>query len=626
MKRSFDNLFPLLVVLAVLFLLGYPFAFLMGYPLAKTNLEDHNRWSQQTIKAFEPVNVSDLSNLKFTDSISAETGLLVFEGTPVRSAYTVDGQLLTLESDSLQPVQLTPLSGQIDGQNQVFRTERPTTDHPLYLNDRLLEPGYEKPPEKPDGVRLTFTFTDTQGVFALHGQLLVPGKDYTLDGTTLTLSQPAPLWLSLRTEPDWARPIRVTGDYAWADDATLVLKQAPPAGSTLQLASAVVRWAQRLDGVVDGQNRTFHLRHKNLVSNDAQRQIYVDDHLLRTQGRRPQQRADGQTTTFTFPEPGGIITLNGNALTAGQDYEQNGQTVTFKQPPPRLGQLLQFDYVIADAEQSQLVLALPPASGSVVWANTYTVYDKPRCGTNVFECFLSLPQHPVPLPHWLFTTAPTFFAKHPWESDTDVVREVLYTARGTLVALLAGGFVGLLLAALFVIIRPLERALLPWVIASQTVPIIALVPMLVLILANFGITIQTSILPTAIIGGYLSFFPITVGATKGLRSVDPLALDLMRSYAASKWQVFFKVRLFAAVPFIFASFKVGAAASLVGTLISETETSNAKGLGFAILGQVQAGNVADLWLLFIISSLMGIVFVSAVGWVERLVAPWMRKV
>ena len=177
---------------------------------------------------------------------------------------------------------------------------------------------------------------------------------------------------------------------------------------------------------------------------------------------------------------------------------------------------------------------------------------------------------------------------------------------------------GLSLAVLFVLLRPLERALLPWVIASQTVPIIALVPVLLLVLGNFGITIQTSILPTAIIGAYIAFFPVVVGTVKGLRSVDPLALDLMRSYAASPRQVFMKVRFPAAAPFFFTSLKLGTAAALVGALVAETESNNRRGLGFQILGQVQSGNVADVWILLLISALLGVGLVALVGLVQRL--------
>ena len=131
-------------------------------------------------------------------------------------------------------------------------------------------------------------------------------------------------------------------------------------------------------------------------------------------------------------------------------------------------------------------------------------------------------------------------------------------------------------------------------------------------------------MPTALIGAYIAFFPVVVGTVKGLRSVDPLALDLMKSYAATRLQVFAKVRFPAAVPFLFTALKLAAAAALVGALVAETESNNRRGLGFQILGQVQSGNVADVWILLLVSALLGIGLVALVGLVQRVVAPWER--
>ncbi|HHO55739.1 MAG TPA: ABC transporter permease subunit, partial [Trueperaceae bacterium] len=215
-----------------------------------------------------------------------------------------------------------------------------------------------------------------------------------------------------------------------------------------------------------------------------------------------------------------------------------------------------------------------------------------------------------------------FFAKFPFSDQRNIIRAIIYSTLGTLSALALGGLIGIILAILFVLFRPLERALLPWTIASQTIPIIALVPVLLLVLGNFGITIQTSLLPTAIIGAYICFFPIVVSTVKGLRAVDPLTLDLMKSYAASPLEVFMKVRFPAAVPFFFTGIKLGAAAALLGALVAETESNNSRGLGFQILGQVQSGNVADVWILLIISGLLGIGLVAFVNLLQRIFAPW----
>ena len=382
---------------------------------------------------------------------------------------------------------------------------------------------------------------------------------------------------------------------------------------------------QPLEGEVNGEKRVFTFPVDNLVENDGDRTLFVDDTPLTYDAERPEERVDGETRTFTFEGEAGLVALDGRLIEEGEDFERSANTLTFSQTPPRNAQLRQYpDYAVTNPAAGEVTLAEAPAGGSSLTTTNYTYYARPGCGANMLECFFALPQHPVPFPHWIAAGVAPFLSKYPFTDERNVVRATLYTALGTLAALALGGAVGIILAVLFVLLRPLERALLPWVIASQTVPIIALVPVLLLILGNFGITIQTSILPTAIIGAYIAFFPVVVGTVKGLRSVDPLALDLMRSYAASPRQVFMKVRFPAATPFFFTSLKLGTAAALVGALVAETESNNRRGLGFQILGQVQSGNVADVWILLLISALLGVGLVALVGLVQRLIAPWER--
>ena len=383
--------------------------------------------------------------------------------------------------------------------------------------------------------------------------------------------------------------------------------------------------SQPLQGEVNGANRTFSFPVDNLVENDGKRTLLVDNAPLSYDAERPEERVDGETRTFTFESQSGLVTLDGRLVEEGGDFERITNTLTFSRPPPRNAQLRQYpDYAVTNPARGEVTLAEAPRAGSSLTTNDYTFYARPSCGANVLECFFALPQHPVPFPHWIAAGIVPFFSKYPLTDERNVVRATLYTALGTLAALALGGAVGIILAVLFVLLRPLERALLPWVIASQTVPIIALVPVLLLVLGNFGITIQTSILPTAIIGAYIAFFPVVVGTVKGLRSVDPLALDLMRSYAASPRQVFMKVRFPAAAPFFFTSLKLGTAAALVGALVAETESNNRRGLGFQILGQVQSGNVADVWILLLVSALLGVGLVALVGLLQRLFTPWER--
>ena len=133
---------------------------------------------------------------------------------------------------------------------------------------------------------------------------------------------------------------------------------------------------------------------------------------------------------------------------------------------------------------------------------------------------------------------------------------------------------------------------MPWIVASQTVPIIALAPMIVVILNQFDIG---GITPKAVIAAYLSFFPITVGMAKGFRSPDPLQLDLMRTYSATRSQVLTKLRAPASLPFFFASMKIGVAAALVGAVVAEVTKSEDGGLGARLLAGSYYGQTVQIW-------------------------------
>jgi NitT/TauT family transport system permease protein len=488
----------------------------------------------------------------------------------------------------------------------------------LYAGDTWLRSGVVTSNEPPDGRRDTFTFSAAHGPVIVDGVVQEPGEDYAASADTVTFAIPPPFAGDVR---------RVSGDYAIldADAGTLVIAAEIPAGTDVRLASEALRLAERLVGEIDGSNRRFQLARTPVVENDRERIVLLDDRALSAQDERPAERVDGTRSVFTFPSPRGVIMLEGRALIEGAGYERDGTEVRLAVTPERNARLRQHvDYAMVDHRSGEILLAEAPEPGSVLWAQRYNYYSEPSCGSTVLECFYALPQHPVPFPHWIAASIGPFVTKYSVTDPRNVVRATFYTTLGTLYALLLGAAVGVLLAVVFVLFRPVERALLPWVIASQTVPIIALVPVMLLVLGNFGITVQTSLLPTAIIGAYIAFFPVVVSTVKGLRSVDPLALDLMRSYAATPWQVFRKVRFPAAVPFFFTSLKLGTAAALVGALVAETESNNRRGLGFQILGQVQSGNVADVWILLILSGLLGIALVGLVGVLERIMAPWRR--
>jgi len=190
----------------------------------------------------------------------------------------------------------------------------------------------------------------------------------------------------------------------------------------------------------------------------------------------------------------------------------------------------------------------------------------------------------------------------------------LFTWSEAAIGFMSGAFLGFLLGALFAHSRLMERGLLPYVVASQTVPILAIAPIVVLWLgAGPG--------AVAVISAYLTFFPVTINTLRGLTSPQPTALELMRSYAANKWTVMWKLRFPAALPYIFTALKVSATASVVGAIIGELPSGIRDGLGGAILNfnQYYTSDPAKLWAAIIIAALVGIAFFVVVVVVERLV-------
>jgi NitT/TauT family transport system permease protein len=160
----------------------------------------------------------------------------------------------------------------------------------------------------------------------------------------------------------------------------------------------------------------------------------------------------------------------------------------------------------------------------------------------------------------------------------------------------------------------MEMSVMPWAIASQTVPILAIAPMIIVVLNSLGVS---GLLPKAIISAYLSFFPVVVGMVTGLRSPDAMQLDLMRTWNASRAQVFWKLRLPASAPFLFASLKVGVAASLVGAIVGELPTGAVAGLGARLLAGSYYGQTVQIWSALLMAALLAALLVGAVGLVQR---------
>ena len=190
------------------------------------------------------------------------------------------------------------------------------------------------------------------------------------------------------------------------------------------------------------------------------------------------------------------------------------------------------------------------------------------------------------------------------------------TMASTLVGFALGTGLGILLAVGIVHVLTLERSLMPWVIASQTVPILAIAPMIVVVLGNAGLT---GLWPKAVISAYLSFFPVTIGMVKGLRAADPLQRDLMRTYSASGSQVFWMLRWPSSISFLFPSLKIGVALSLVGAIVGELPTGAQAGLGARLLSGSYYGQMVSMWAALILSALLAMLLIAAVSLTEKLV-------
>jgi NitT/TauT family transport system permease protein len=203
----------------------------------------------------------------------------------------------------------------------------------------------------------------------------------------------------------------------------------------------------------------------------------------------------------------------------------------------------------------------------------------------------------------------------PLDSPRNLLFHVAVTGETTLVGFVLGTLLGLLLAIAIVHSRTLDRAVLPWIVASQTVPVLAIAPIVLVILGSLG---MEGLAPKAVIAMYLSFFPVTVAMVQGLRSPQVIETEMMHTYAATAWQSLWLLRLPAALPFLFPALRVGIAASLVGAMVAELPTGAAAGLGARLLTGSYYGNTLAIWSALVMSSLLGLLLTAAVGLTERL--------
>ena len=198
-------------------------------------------------------------------------------------------------------------------------------------------------------------------------------------------------------------------------------------------------------------------------------------------------------------------------------------------------------------------------------------------------------------------------------SNRSLVYHGLITLNATVLGFLIGTALGVLLAIGIVHSRVMDMAIMPWAIVSQTIPIVALAPMIIVVLYSVGIQ---GLLPKAVISAYLSFFPVVVGMVKGLRSPDHMQLDLMRTYNAPTSAVLWKLRLPASVPYLFASLKIAIAASLVGAIVGELPVQKG-GLGARMLAGSYYGQTAQIWAALFVAAALAAVLIWTIAAVER---------
>jgi NitT/TauT family transport system permease protein len=197
---------------------------------------------------------------------------------------------------------------------------------------------------------------------------------------------------------------------------------------------------------------------------------------------------------------------------------------------------------------------------------------------------------------------------------TVLFHAALFTAKEAALGFAIGGVVGFALACALVHSRLAQRALLPYIVASQTIPILAIAPMVV-------VWLKSGWQSVAVIAAYLTFFPVTINTLRGLQSAEPRAHELLRSYAATRWQVLWRLRVPAALPYLFTALKISATASVVGAIIGELPSSITSGLGGAILNfnQYYSLQPQNLWATNLIAALLGIAFFLAVVLAEAVV-------
>jgi NitT/TauT family transport system permease protein len=257
---------------------------------------------------------------------------------------------------------------------------------------------------------------------------------------------------------------------------------------------------------------------------------------------------------------------------------------------------------------------------AAVWLNAPWAFDRAtRAGVDLSTTDLiadtwSQEKPKLPAPHQVGQEIWETTVEKKVTSKRSLIFHSWVTLSATLVGFALGTLLGIALAIGIVYNRTMDMSVMPWVIASQTVPILALAPMIIVVLNAVGIS---GLLPKATISMYLSFFPVVVGMVKGLRSPDAMQLDQMRTWNASGNQTFWRLRLPSSVPYLFTSLKVAMAASLVGAIVGELPTGAVAGLGARLLAGSYYGQTIQIWSALIMAAALAAALVSLIGILQR---------
>ncbi|MGH1577780.1 ABC transporter permease [Planktotalea sp.] len=259
--------------------------------------------------------------------------------------------------------------------------------------------------------------------------------------------------------------------------------------------------------------------------------------------------------------------------------------------------------------------------GAAVWLNAPWAYDKAQraevqlsTGELIADTW-SQKKPKLPAPHQVTREIWKTTVEKKITSKRSLIYHSWITLSATLLGFALGAVLGIALAVGIVFNRTMDMSVMPWIITSQTIPILAVAPMIIVVLNAIGIQ---GLLPKAIISMYLSFFPVVVGMVKGLRSPDHMQLDQMRTWNASGAQTFWRLRLPSSMPYLFTSLKIAMAAAIVGAIVGELPTGAVAGLGARLLAGSYYGQTIQIWSALLVAAALAASLVAIIGLIQRI--------